>query len=239
MQVWNGEGNLTQFLVRAIGSSIVKGKYLPGDTLPTEAELSATYEASRSVTREALKMLAAKGLVRSWPRRGTVVQKENNWNLLDNQVLDWMLGRKFAPALLVDFMNMRLAIEPVASMMAAANKDKIAPIGEAIEKMKLAMDGVGDALSADKEFHTSILRASGNRFFEQMVPLVDTALQLSIKLTNRMKGVQLASVEDHEKIYLAIKSGNGKKARKLSEAMILEALDLIKTGVKESSQPPS
>jgi len=235
MQVWNGEENLTQFLVREIGSSIVEGKYPPGTTLPTEAELSAAYEASRSVTREALKMLAAKGLVKSWPRRGTVVQAESNWNLLDNQVLDWMLGRKFAPALLVDFMNMRLAIEPIASMMAAANKDKIDPIGEAVENLKLARDGNGDALRADKEFHKSILRASGNRFFEQMVPLVDTALQLSIKLTNRMKGVQLASVEDHEKIYQAIKSGNGKKARKLSETMILEALELIKIGVSENN----
>ena len=220
--------NLTRSLVTEIGGSIVRGEYSEGQNLPTEAKLSENFGASRSVTREAVKMLTAKGLVKSWPRRGTVVQGESDWNLLDPDVLEWTLGRPFALPLLVDFLDMRLAIEPEAAGMAARRKADTTEIAEALEHMKRADVGAGDPLEADSAFHTAILRASGNRFFAQMAPLVDTALKMTIRLTNRMRGVSIASVDDHEKIFNAIDSGDEKAAIDLSKKMIVEAISLIK-----------
>ena len=76
-------GNVTRSLVEDIGGAIVRGDFTIGNSLPTEAELAEKYRVSRTVTREALKMLTAKGLVQAWPRRGTIVRQESDWNLFE------------------------------------------------------------------------------------------------------------------------------------------------------------
>ena len=81
MALSNVGGNITWTLVERIGQAIVRGEYVEGDRLPTEAELAIRHQASRTVTREAIKMLTAKGLISSWPKRGTFVQEEARWNL--------------------------------------------------------------------------------------------------------------------------------------------------------------
>ncbi len=176
-------------------------------------------------------MLTAKGLVRSWPRRGTLVQSESEWNLLDPDVLVWLLDRRFSGALLKDFLQMRLAIEPAAARMAAERGSDTVEIADALQAMRNAANGVGDSLEADSAFHAAILRASGNRFFAQMAPLVATALRLTVRRTNQLKGVRVANVDDHEDILTAISAGNAEEAQTAAESLILEALALIDSGV--------
>src|SRR5690349_19798951 len=105
------EPNLTYGLLDQIGKTIVTGGY-NRRPFPTEAELSNQHAVSRSVTREAVKMLTAKGLLKARPRAGTVVQPEASWNLFDADVLRWLLGRKFSLTLLRQFGELRLALEP-------------------------------------------------------------------------------------------------------------------------------
>ena len=93
-----------------IGVAIVTGVYSTNNPLPIESELCRQYNASRTVVREAVKMLTAKGLVGARPRLGTRVEPESNWNLLDPDVLGWLLERKFSPALLIEFTEIRLAV---------------------------------------------------------------------------------------------------------------------------------
>ena len=114
--------NLTYGLLDALGRSIVIGKY---DTraFPTEAELAKQHGVSRSVTREAVKMLTAKGLLSARPRQGTIVQPSTSWNLFDPDVLRWLLERKFSVQLLKHFNQLRVAIEPAAAALAATNAD--------------------------------------------------------------------------------------------------------------------
>src|SRR5215468_11779352 len=100
--------NLTSRIVRELGIRIVTGEYSKGRPFPTESELCAELGASRSVLREAVKMVTAKGLLRARPRHGTQVQPEANWNLLDPDVLKWMLERKFSLPLLIQFTQVRL-----------------------------------------------------------------------------------------------------------------------------------
>ena len=229
--------NVTRELLNAIGGGIVGGDFQTGATLPTEAALSDHYSASRTVTREAIKMLTAKGLVRSWPRRGTIVQHERQWNLLDPDVLAWILDRRASVAILKDFLVMRLAIEPTAASMAAEIKADTTEIETALELMKRANDGIGDPLQADSAFHAAVLRASGNRFFAQMAPLVDTALRMSIRLTNKIKGVRAANVDDHESILIAIQKHRIQAAFRETRAMIEEALALVQTQIEAPARP--
>jgi DNA-binding FadR family transcriptional regulator len=222
--------NLTHSIVQNLGVAIVTGTYSVKKPFPVEAELCKQYGASRSVLREAVKMLTAKGLLGARPRQGTWVQPESNWNLLDPDVLRWLLERKFSYSLLIEFAQIRLAVEPKAAALAAtaADSGKKAEIKSALDRMIAAENGDDDPLESDIAFHTAILRASGNRFYAQLPEMISTALRFSIRMTNRQKGVRLASVEDHEKVCNAIVAGDAAKAEARMESLIQEALDLIR-----------
>jgi DNA-binding FadR family transcriptional regulator len=223
--------NLTSRLVEDIGIAIVTGKYSDENPFPFEADLCKQYGASRSVLREAVKMLTAKGLLGARPRHGTWVEPESDWNLLDPDVMRWHLERKFSSALLIEFTQMRLAVEPAAAAMAAiAGPEQKAAIRRALNRMVAAGHGEDDPLDSDIAFHAAILRATGNRFYEQLHELIQTALRFSIRTSNRAKGVSLASVNDHKKVLDAITAGNATLAEKLMRALIEEALALIRSG---------
>jgi DNA-binding FadR family transcriptional regulator len=231
--------NLTYGIVEDLGAAIVTGKYTKENPFPVEAELCTQYGASRSVLREAVKMLTAKGLLSARPRQGTWVQPEASWNLLDPDVLRWLLERKFSPALLVEFTQIRLAVEPAAAALAAteASASDKAAIQRAIQRMLAAERDEDEPLDSDIAFHVAILHASGNRFFAQLHELTDTALRFSIKLTNRYKGVRLASVADHKKVADAITAGKPEEASKAMRSLIQEALDLIKSAQAGTFNP--
>jgi len=222
--------NLTYSIVEGLGIAIVTGKYTETNPFPVEAELCTQYGASRSVLREAVKMLTAKGLLSARPRQGTWVQPEESWNLLDPDVLRWLLERKFSLSLLIEFTQIRLAVEPAAAALAAlvAGPAEKAAIQGGIQRMIAAERGDDDPLGSDIAFHVAVLRASGNRFYSQLRELIDTALRFSIRLTNRYKGVRLASVSDHKRVADAIIAGNSAEAESLMRELIHEALELIK-----------
>jgi DNA-binding FadR family transcriptional regulator len=221
--------NLTYSIANNLGVAIVTGVYSADNPIPIEAELCRQYSVSRSVLREAVKMLTAKGLLGSRPRLGTWVQPEEKWNLLDPDVLGWLLERKFSPALLIEFTEIRLAIEPGAAALAArvAGPAEKTAIRDAIERMQAADRGDDDPLDSDIAFHVAVLRASRNRFYAQLAGFTATALRFSIRTTNRYKGVQLASVADHKKVADAIIAGRPAAAGEAMRKLIQEALDLI------------
>lgn len=220
---------LTHELVERIGGQIVRGDVAPGGSLPIEAELAREHQSSRTVMREAIKMLTAKGLVGSRPRRGTYVEPEARWNILDPDVLRWTLQRRFSFELMRDFLVAREGIEPKAAAAAAIRQDReaIAAIAARLDDMREAARGRMDSLESDIAFHIAILQASGNRFFLQFSHVIETALRFSIRLTNSEKGVRTASVEDHEKIYLAIQRGDSTGAEAAAQELLTEAIRLL------------
>jgi DNA-binding FadR family transcriptional regulator len=221
--------NLTHSIVQDLGAAVVSGLYSKQNPFPVEAELCKQYGASRSVLREAVKMLTAKGLLGARPRQGTWVQPEENWNLLDPDVLRWLFERKPWLQLLVEFTQVRLAVEPGAAALAAevAGPAQKAAVKQAIDRMIAAERGEDDPLESDIAFHIAVLAASGNMFFSQLRELIRTALRFSIRITNRRKGVRLASVADHKKIADAILAGKPQAAANAMRALIQEVLDLI------------
>ena len=224
--------NLTRRVVEALGQAIVTGTWDAAGAFPIEAELCARFGVSRSVVREAVKMLTAKGLLSARPRRGTVVEPEPHWNLLDPDVLRWLLERVPSPALLAEFTQMRLGIEPQAAALAAqavgrGQAGMLLPIREALARMQAAGAGQDDPLASDIAFHVAILHASGNRFLVQLRELVDTALRISIRMTNARKGVALASVDDHARVLCAIEAADAPAAAAAMRELLGEALELI------------
>ena len=190
--------NLTHQLTHDLGFAIVRGVYPVSEGLPSEADLCIKYNVSRSATREAVKMLSAKGLISSRPKQGIRVLPESSWNMFDTDAI-------------------------------SATPEQLAEIDNALARMADADEGLDDPLEADIAFHTSILVASNNRFFVQLTEFISTALRVSIRYTNHIKGVPGADVTKHADILDTIKSGNPERAKKAVETILEEALELIES----------
>ncbi len=234
--------NLTQGIVHDLGVAIVTGVYDVPGSFPVEAELCRRYGASRTVLREAVKMLTAKGMLRARARHGTWVQPEESWSLLDPDVLSWLLERPGTPELLLEFAIARLAIEPAAAALAArvATPRARAAVQAAVDRMAAAERTADDALEPDIAFHMEVLRASGNRFFFQLRELIATTLRFSIRETNRSKGVPGANVADHRAIADAISAGRPQAAERATRRLVQETVELIRARLPASaSRPPA
>jgi DNA-binding FadR family transcriptional regulator len=227
--------NLTYGLLDELGRAIVTGAFT--DTpFPTEADLAKHYSVSRSVTREAVKMLTAKGLLSARPRQGTVVRPESAWNLFDPDVLRWLLERKFSLVLLRQFSELRVTIEPGAAALAAraGTPEGLALIEAGYRRMVAAEEGRDDALDADIAFHVSILQASGNPFYAQFRDVVVTALRTSILFTNRFKG-RTASLPAHRAVKDAIEARDPEAAQAAMDYIIRDVLVLIDAAERQDA----
>ncbi|WP_040309118.1 FadR/GntR family transcriptional regulator [Asticcacaulis biprosthecium] len=221
--------SLTYGLLETLGQSIVVGEF-EASGFPTEAELCIRFGASRTVAREAVKMLTAKGLLSSRPRQGTRVEAVSNWNLLDPDVTRWMTERPYTNKIYRELTEVRLAIEPVAAALAAkrATKADLKAMRAAFNAMRDEASHHDLALLADIDFHVAILKASGNPFIIQLKELIHTALTISIGLTNRIAG-HTASLPAHEAVLIAIENGQHDVAEKAMRAIIAESIDMIDT----------
>lgn len=221
-------GGVTQAILQDLGIGIVTGRFghMP---FPTESALCETYGAARTVVREAVKILTAKGLISSRARQGIRIAPEDNWNLLDPDVLHWSLERKFSLPLLIEFTQIRLSVEPGAAALAAvaASETDKSEIRQAISRMYAAERGEDDPLASDIAFHVAVLHASNNRFYRQLREMIATALHVSIMRTNELKGVKLASARDHDKVAKFILAGDAAGAAEAMRKLIQGALSLF------------
>ena len=231
----NGGMNLTQQIAHHLGKAIISGVYGDHNPVPSEAVLCEQLDVSRSAAREAVKSLAAKGLLSSRAKQGIRVLPETQWNLFDTDVLSWIRDSNPSLELLREFTELRLAVEPEAASLAARRQstDHIEQIRLALLRMKDAESGLDDPLESDIAFHLSILNATENRFFTQLGRIIDTTLRVSIRYTNMLSGVQAAAYGEHKRIYDAIAANQPAKAQKESEKLVGEALTLINAALAE------
>lgn len=219
-------GSLTQQVVQELGIAIVTGKFSGDKPFPTESAICQQFGASRSIVREAIKVLNAKGLLSARPRRGTHVRPEKEWNLLDPDVLYWMLKRRFSLELLKDFTRARLAIEPAAAAEAArtATEPQRQKMTTMLERMAQAAQGSLDPLETDVDFHLAILEASNNQFFYNMSPMIETALNFSIRFTNKQLHRRVGDIGEHAAILNAILARDPEKAAAEARDLLQRAL---------------
>lgn len=221
--------NLTYGMLDRIGRAIVTGRYDEAP-FPTEAYLATENGVSRSVVREAVKMLGAKGLLTARPRKGTTIQPARNWNLFDPDVLRWLLERKFSLELLRQFTELRVAIEPAAAALAAQAHDEtsLKAISAGFARMVAAEAGDDDVLESDIAFHVALLEGSANPFYRQFRDVVETALRTSIRFTNRFKG-RTADLQQHRAVLEAVERRDADGARTAMAALIVDVGTLIAT----------
>jgi DNA-binding FadR family transcriptional regulator len=217
--------NLCGQVVHDLGYRIVRGDLKPGDALPQEPNLCEELGVSRTVVREAVKMLSAKGLVDSRPKRGTVVRPSKTWNFLDAEVLQWRSEADPDGQHLTYLTELRQTVEPAAAAMAAsrASDEEVALIAEACDAMEKSVESVEEFLDADLQFHVEVLHASGNPFFAPVVNVVNSALLSSLRVTNRKPADNVTSVPVHQRVLKAIRARDPDKAEAAMKALLSDA----------------
>lgn len=163
-------------VLNRVGAQIVDGTRPAGSTTTVEALITET-GASRSVVREAVRVLGALGTLRAGRRVGITVLPREEWNLLDGRIVGWRLASGDRDAQLRELHDLRLALEPEAAALAAARRDdaeaaELELLGERI----VAADGSADFLEADRRFHALILRAARNPMLLRLRSIIDATL---------------------------------------------------------------
>lgn len=185
-------------VVHGIGRRIVAGQYPIGSTLPGDADLMERFGVSRSVLREALKTLAAKGLIEPKTKVGTRILAEKRWNMFDADILAWRLHRGADASFFEHLFDIRQALEPLAAASAALRRseDDICRIEAAWRAMGPPDQTREGFTSADLAFHRAILDASGNPFLLSIGSVIETALAAAFALS--------APVDDPNRFALAL-----------------------------------
>ena len=236
MEITRSRRNLCGQVVHDLGCQILAGDLKPGEPLPQEPTLCEQMGVSRTVVREAIKSLAAKGLVESRPKRGTIVRPERVWNYLDPEVLVWQAKADPNGRHLFHLTEFRQTIEPAAAAMAArrASEDELQQISEAYEQMEQTTHSVDAFLTADLRSHTEILQATGNPFFAPVANVIGASLESSLRVTNRQPAENHASVPLHQKVMKAIVARKPTRAESAMRTLLSDASDRIEKALDQS-----
>lgn len=203
-------------IARALGIDILGGELKPGDTLPSEAELLLRFGISRTVLREVLKTLTAKGFVASKPRVGTKVLPSLHWNFFDPDVLNWKLALGYDAAFRDDLAEIRRAIEPRAAALAAKRRtdSDIIAMRDWISQMRKVGHSRRSFADADLGLHLAVSAASGNALMRSIGAIIEAALFASFTLSSSIDEQEELekSLDRHEAIVDAIERQDEKGA---------------------------
>ncbi|WP_291409052.1 FadR/GntR family transcriptional regulator [Devosia sp.] len=225
-------GGLHAAVLNQLGQSIVRGDIAPGAVLPNADDLSLQFGVSRTVIREVVKVLAAKGMVESRPKTGTRVRARHDWNFLDSDILNWRFSAGIKSEEAKSIFELRRAIEPMAARLAAerATPADIATLERHLALMEHYADDSIRFAEPDLAFHQAILRMTGNELFSSLASVIETALVVSFHLTDDNPQGQRASLVLHRHLLEAIAIGDADRA----SAAVLVLLDEAEEDVRRS-----
>lgn len=206
----------------AIAKDICAERYASGSALPRENDLCDMYGVSRTVIRESLKILESKGLVRGKPRIGTTVCDRDEWNILDQDVLEWIGPNIKDFDILGCIIEARRSIEPAAAEFAAerATAQEIADLDSAWRRMR---DFGGDPerfTEADVEFHTVLLNASHNQVFRRLSSAIHAALKYALHASNVAVDSRDEAIDLHGELVEALRMRDRSAARDCAHRML-------------------
>lgn len=224
----NPARNLHTDVLWQMGFAIVSGQYQEGSILPADTELLERFGVSRTVLREALKTLAAKGLIEARARIGTRVLPRNRWNLFDADVLAWFFELGPDVSFLRSLAEVRIGIEIEAAALAAERREPAQ--GEALSGWVEKMAGAqtpADFARYDLEFHRIVAEASGNPFMASISALVEMALTAAFTISSPVNDAAALAetVQVHRRIAEAIVEGDADAARLAMRDAIAQGFD--------------
>ncbi|KQX77453.1 MULTISPECIES: FadR/GntR family transcriptional regulator [unclassified Streptomyces] len=211
----------------ALGPAITAGEYPPGSVLRTD-ELAQRFDVSRSVMREAVRVLESMHLVESRRRVGVTVRPRAAWNVYDPQVIRWRLAGADRPHQLRSLTVLRSAIEPVAAGLAAthATAEQCAELTECA--LGMVTNSRGHRLEAylvhDVAFHRVILAASGNEMFARLGDVVAEVLAGRTHHEVMFEDPDPAAVTLHVQVAEAVREGDAARAERLTREITVGAL---------------
>ncbi len=201
-------GALHDNLLTALGTAIVSGEYPAGQVLTLEG-VSARHGMSRSVAREAIRVLESMGMVASRRRVGITIQPAQNWNVFDPQLIRWRLEAGDRAAQLVSLSELRRGFEPAAAALAARRADP--------HQCRIMAAAVSDMVvhgrSGDLEAYLL-----ADKIFHGMMPDVPNP----------------AAIELHDQVAHAIRLRDEEAAERAMRAIIDEAVSAV---AEEFSEP--
>ncbi|ODN71668.1 FadR/GntR family transcriptional regulator [Methylobrevis pamukkalensis] len=231
-----GRGHSNQSdVTRTLAIDIISGRYPEGAGLPRDAELSAMFNVSRTVLRESMKTLSAKGLIAAKAKVGTRVRERAAWNMFDPDLLAWHLEAGIDKRFMRDLADIRLAVEPRTAALAAERRteEMVVAIRDWLARMHAAPSDSADFADADLALHLEIATASGNPFMRSIGAVIEAALRASFRLSAPVEdGDRKATLAAHGAIVDAIAAGDGQGA---ADAMT----EVIFNGLRRHGSTPS
>ncbi len=206
-------GGLHDQTVERIGTGVIDGSYQPGQRLATQDELAEELGVSRTVIREAVRLLSDKGLLKSRPKIGTTVAEQQDWNLADADVLRWLLVARQSETL-AHVAEVRLVVEPAAAGLAAKRRTEahVATLNDSFQRMTDSVDNYPAYIAADLDFHGTILEAGSNPLLNQMLGTVRAALEGVRQVTVQVEEGPGSTLELHGRVRDAILDKDSTKA---------------------------
>lgn len=198
-----------------LSEKILSGVLPVGDALPTEPELCEGYGVSRTVVREAVRLLASKGLVEVRHGSGMRVRPQQDWDLLDPQVLLGRMQNEKNVGLLTEILEVRRIIEVEVAGLAAQRRT-----ADELAQMRMLIVGLDESLrdaeaftALDYELHAAILHAARNRLLIDMLHPVTEVLRAARRITNRRVRSLSISQRGHTELVEAIAARDEEAAR--------------------------
>jgi len=224
-------------IARDLGVLIVSGRYKPGETLDGEIEASDQLRVSRGAYREAVRILAAKGLVESRPKVGTRISQPERWHLLDPDVLSWIFELEPDEKLLNGLFELRKIVEPRAAALAALRRTNahLNTMAQALEGMAKHTLAVEAGRAADQEFHAALLKASGNAFIVSLTTGVGAAISWTTIFKQRDEPLSRDPMPDHFRVFEAVKDADSDGAHQAMENLV----DLALLDTRNARKPKS
>jgi GntR family transcriptional regulator, galactonate operon transcriptional repressor len=198
--------SLVDQVVHRIGQSIVSGEFVSGSSLPNETEWCEQLEVSRSVLREALRVLVSKNMISIRVRRGGRIREQVEWNLLDPDILLWRSLTEDPSQFAAELFELRRFIEPEAASLAATRIQdvQLEELERACRAMEMAGEDTARYFEPDTRFHRTILDAVGNSLFRGLTQSIMVALEMTLRMSlNPPRGLQ-QSVPLHLNVYRAL-----------------------------------
>ena len=225
--------NLATAVTAELVERIVRGVHPPGSTLPPEPVLCATFSVSRTVVREAVKILQEKGLVQVRQGAGTVVTPSARWNMLDELVLAAAIAEEDGLAILDDVVVTRRLLESDMANVAARTVDQetLDRLLTLVERMDELVDDHVVYEEHDRAFHDAVMQASGNRIARAVVRSLESQVIHNARYVGRTdRSLCVASNLGHRRIYERIAAHDPAGAAAAMFTHITDAWLIRRTG---------
>lgn len=210
----------------AITQAIAAGRFPAGSPLPREQDLCREFGVSRTVIREALKVLESKGLVRGRPRVGTLVRERSEWNILDPDLVGWIGSEVIDFDFLQSLLEARKIVEPVVAELAAdrATPQEVADLDREFRRMVAALPHDLSAFAeADVAFHTILFKASRNPVFAQLSGVIHWAMKRLFEIESGAATSHEQALAHHHDVIEAVRLRDRVAARRAAEAILVGA----------------